>query len=190
MKMLLKFLLIFVLAIMLIHEFASRILHRPLVWLCKYSGKDNFFWAKVTFWAGISLCILGISGVFFLLWAYAILPLIDIGRIFFLPKVANKLREIDGDQLPVEVIAIPQIIFLHVVNIIALVLLVLSIGKFSFSDVITPCGYLLSYVSICFLLDRQSGGKSLFKQASERLKILAQNAKEKFGSGEALPQPI
>lgn len=186
-----RFLQKILLALLLIHVTAASAFHFPLVWLCKVSGRDNYFWAKVAFWISLPLCISAGWGVYFLLFGWIFTPLISTGRFFYLPAVANKMRALDGDRFPIEMICLPQLIFHHIVNFgVMTTVLLLTLSATSAFDFVTITGYLLSYMSICFLLDRQSGGKSLFKRASERLKRFAQKTEEKLGSDDVLPQPI
>lgn len=179
----------FIVLFLLIHVVTSTVLHRPLVLLCKYSGKDNYFWAKCAFWTGAALCMVTISGVIFLLVAYVVVPNMILGKSFFLPSVANKFRQSEGESVPIEMALVLPLAFAHVFNI-GFLLFLMPIGDVAILDFARLVGYILSYTSVCFLVDRQSGGKSLFKRASERLKRFAQKTREKLGSDDVLPQPI
>ncbi len=174
---------------LLIHVVASAILHRPLVWLCTYSGKDNYFWSKATFWTGVAFCIPGVFGLLNLVAVYLIASTIMPGIVFYLPSVANKMRKLDGESLPIEIIAIPSVIIGHIWNISLFGLFIL-LGDHSFYAIGTFVCFVLNYTATCFLVDHQSGGKSLLKRASERLRSLALKAKDKLGSNDALPQPV
>ncbi len=186
-----RFLQKILLALLLIHVTAASAFHFPLVWLCKVSGRDNYFWAKVLFWISLPLCVPAGWGMWFLFFGWIIMPLINIGKFFYLPAVANKMRALDGDRFPIEMVCLPQLIFHHIFNFgVMTALLLLNVSNASAFDFVTITGYLLSYISVCFLIDRQSGGKSLFKRTSERLKRFAQKTREKLGSDDVLPQPI
>ena len=174
---------------LLTHLVASAILHRPLVWLCKYSGKDNYFWSKVAFWAGIGFCIPGVFGLFNLVAVYFIASTMVPGMFFYLPSVANKMRKSDGESLPIEIIAIPSVIIGHLWNM-GLFGFFIAIGEHSFFGIGTFAGFLFNYTATCFLIDPQNGGKSLFKRASERIKKAIQATKERLGSEGAMPQPV
>lgn len=186
-----RFLQKILLALLLIHVTATRVFHFPLAWLCKVSGRDNYFWAKVMFWISLPLCISAGWGVTFLVFCWIVIPIFNTGKVFYLPAVANKMRSLDGELFPIEMVSLPQLIFHHIFNFSVMAMfLLLTVTHASAFDFATITGYLLSYMSVCFLLDRQSGGKSLFKRVSERLKKTVQAAKEKLGSEDALPQPV
>lgn len=176
---------------LLIHLAAAIVFHLLLVWLCKISGRDNYFWAKAAFWISLPLCVSAGWGVWFLLFGWIIIPGLTTGKVFYLPGVANKLRALEGDRFPIEMIVFPQLVFHHIVNFAVMgTFVLLTPANASLFDFFTVTGYLMSYMSICFLTDRQSGGKSLFKRVSERLKKAVQASKERLGGNEALPQPI
>ena len=174
---------------LLTHLVASTVLHKPLVWLCKYSGKDNYFWAKVAFWIGIGLCISTIRGVLFVLNIYVIIPQMLLGVGFYLPSVANKFRKANGESVPIEMALVLPLAFGHIFTLGLSLFFMIILGSTT-SDFMNFAGYALSYTSVCFLVDREDGGKSLLKRASERSRSLAHKAKDKLGSNDALPQPV
>lgn len=174
--------------LMLVHETTSIHVVRPiLVRLCNCSGKDNYFWSVATFW--VSLAILLVSGFIIIpLILYILAPLIMIGSTFFPPRFAEKLKKSEGNVMPIEVLYVR-------IQGASLLVIVFScaLSLVWFHDVrsiMEVLGYVLTYISLCFLIDRQSGGKSLVKRAKEKARNTSKNLQEKTGSDTGLPQPI
>lgn len=184
-----KLLVLLILPFVLLTVATRGTLHYLLVFLCKYSGRDNYFWAKVMFWIAVILSFMTIGGFLLILFAYIILPSVR-GVSFYLPSVAEKFRKSeDSGALPIEAASIPSMLSLHVWSILIWVLFRLVEGV-GLLEIVRLAGFLTSYAALHFLLDKQSGGKSLFKRASESLSKLPHKAKEKLGSDDVLPQPI
>ncbi|MBI3494860.1 hypothetical protein HY004_02665 [Candidatus Saccharibacteria bacterium] len=174
--------------LMLVHETVSIHVVRPiLVRLCNCSGKDNYFWSVATFW--VSLAVLLMSGFIMIpLILYIVAPFIMIGSTFFPPRFAEKLKKSEGSVMPIEMLYVK-------IQGASLLVIVFScaLSLVWFHDVrsiLEVLGYVLTYMSLCFLIDRQSGGKSLVKRAKEKARNTSKNLQGKTGSDTGLPQPI